>query len=64
LFLFHTLKKELAGLILSLDEFKTKREGIIRTLTEDEFAISSRNGYIPAKCVLVLVVNMSRNTRK
>jgi hypothetical protein len=32
--LFPTLKRELAGLMLSLDEFKTKWEGVIRTLTK------------------------------
>jgi hypothetical protein len=36
--LFLTLKRELAGLtLLSLDEFKTKWEGVIRTLTKDDF---------------------------
>jgi hypothetical protein len=37
-FLFPTLKRELAGLSVSLDEFKTKWEGVVRTLTEDYFA--------------------------
>jgi hypothetical protein len=37
-FLFPTLKRELAGLFMSLDEFKTKWEGVMRTLTEDDFA--------------------------
>jgi hypothetical protein len=36
-FLFLTLKRELEGLILSLYEFKTKWEGVIRTLTKDDF---------------------------
>jgi histone-lysine N-methyltransferase SETMAR len=36
-FLFPTLKRELAGLSMSLDEFKTKLEGIVRKLTEDDF---------------------------
>jgi hypothetical protein len=36
-FLFLTLKRELVGLILSLEEFKTKWEGVIRTLTKDDF---------------------------
>ncbi len=33
-----TLKKKLAGLAMTLDEFKTKWEGVVRTLTEDDFA--------------------------
>jgi histone-lysine N-methyltransferase SETMAR len=37
-FLFPMLKRELAGLSMSLDEFKTKWEGVVRTLTEDDFA--------------------------
>jgi histone-lysine N-methyltransferase SETMAR len=37
-FLFPTLKRELAGLSMSLDEFKTKWEGVVRTLIEDDFA--------------------------
>jgi histone-lysine N-methyltransferase SETMAR len=37
-FLFPELKKELAGLTLSQDEFKTKWEGVVRTLTKDDFA--------------------------
>jgi hypothetical protein len=37
-FLFPTLKRELAGQTLSLDEFKTKWEGVIRTLNKDDFA--------------------------
>jgi histone-lysine N-methyltransferase SETMAR len=37
-FLFPTLKRELAGLSMTLDEFKTKWEGVIRTLTEEDFA--------------------------
>jgi hypothetical protein len=37
-FLFPTLKRELAGLSVSLDEFKTRWEGVVRTLTEDNFA--------------------------
>jgi histone-lysine N-methyltransferase SETMAR len=37
-FLFPTLKRELAGLSVSLDEFNTKWEGVVRTLTEDNFA--------------------------
>ncbi len=37
-FLFPTLKRELAGLSVTLDEFKTKWEGVVRTLTEDDFA--------------------------
>jgi histone-lysine N-methyltransferase SETMAR len=37
-FLFPTLKRELAGQTLSLDEFKTKWEGVVRTLTKDDFA--------------------------
>jgi histone-lysine N-methyltransferase SETMAR len=37
-FLFPTLKRELAGLTMSLDEFKQKWEGVIRTLTKDDFA--------------------------
>jgi hypothetical protein len=36
-FLFPTLQRELAGLSMSLDEFKTKWEGVVRTLTEDDF---------------------------
>ncbi len=39
-FLFPTLKRELVGLILSLDKFKTKWEGVIRTLTKDDFTKS------------------------
>jgi hypothetical protein len=35
--LFTRLKRELAVLTLSLDEFKTKWEGVIRTLTKDDF---------------------------
>jgi hypothetical protein len=31
------LLRELVGLILSLEEFKTKWEGVIRTLTKDNF---------------------------
>ncbi len=37
-FLFPSLKRELGGLSMSLDEFKTKWEGVVRTLTEDNFA--------------------------
>jgi histone-lysine N-methyltransferase SETMAR len=37
-FLFPPLKKELSGLTLTLTEFKTMWEGIIRTLTKDDFA--------------------------
>jgi hypothetical protein len=35
-FLFPMLKRELAGLTLSLDEFESKWEEIIRTLTKDD----------------------------
>jgi histone-lysine N-methyltransferase SETMAR len=37
-FLFPRLKRELVGQMLSLDEFKTKWEGVIRTLSKDDFA--------------------------
>jgi histone-lysine N-methyltransferase SETMAR len=37
-FLFPALKRELAGLTLSQDEFKTKWEGVVRTLNKDNFA--------------------------
>ncbi len=37
-FLFPTLKRQLAGLSMTLDEFKTKWEGVARTLTEGDFA--------------------------
>ncbi len=36
------LKKELAGLSLSLDKFKTQWKGFTRTLVKDEFARISR----------------------
>jgi hypothetical protein len=35
--LFPTLKRELLSLILSLNEFKTKWEGVLRTMTKDDF---------------------------
>jgi hypothetical protein len=38
LFLSPSLKKKLAGLTFAQDRFKTKCDGVIRTLTEDEFA--------------------------
>jgi histone-lysine N-methyltransferase SETMAR len=47
-FLFPTLKRELAGLSMTLDEFKTKWEGVIRTLTEDDFARASERW--PHRC--------------
>jgi hypothetical protein len=34
------LKRVLAGLILSQDEFKTKCEGVNETLTEDNFTMA------------------------
>ncbi len=37
-FLFPTLKRELAGLSMTPDEFKKKWEGAVRTLTKDDFA--------------------------
>jgi hypothetical protein len=37
-FLSPTLKRELAGLSMSLEEFKMKWEGVVRMLTEDNFA--------------------------
>jgi hypothetical protein len=37
-FLFPMLKRELEGQTLSLDEFKTKWEGVVRMLTKDDFA--------------------------
>jgi histone-lysine N-methyltransferase SETMAR len=36
--LFPTLKKELSGLTLTFTEFKTMWEGVVRTLTKDDFA--------------------------
>jgi hypothetical protein len=39
-FLFPALMRELVGLILSLDKFKTKWEGVIRTLTKDDFTMA------------------------
>jgi histone-lysine N-methyltransferase SETMAR len=43
-FLFPELKRELAGLTLSQDEFKTKWEGVVRTLTKDNFATAFQSG--------------------
>jgi histone-lysine N-methyltransferase SETMAR len=37
-FLFPTLKKELSGLTLTFTEFKTMWEGVVRTITKDDFA--------------------------
>jgi hypothetical protein len=36
-FLFLMLKKELSGLTLTFTEFKSMWEGVIRTITEDDF---------------------------
>ena len=38
-FLFLKLKRELAGLTLTMDEFKKKWEGFSRTLTKDNFTM-------------------------
>ncbi len=35
---FSMLKRELAGLSMTLDELKTKWEGVMKTLTDDDFA--------------------------
>jgi histone-lysine N-methyltransferase SETMAR len=43
-FLFPELKRELVGLTLSQDEFKTKWEGVVRTLTKDDFATAFQSG--------------------
>jgi hypothetical protein len=37
-FLFPRGKSELAGLLLSQDNFKTSWVGVMQTITEDEFA--------------------------
>ncbi len=37
-FLFPSVKSELAGLLLSQDNFKTSWEGVMRTINKDEFA--------------------------
>jgi hypothetical protein len=36
------LKRELAGLIVSLDGFKIKWKGVFRTMIEDDFAKTSK----------------------
>jgi histone-lysine N-methyltransferase SETMAR len=51
-FLFPTLKRELAGLSMSLVEFKTKWEGVMRTLTEDDLAFE-RWQHRCKKCVRI-----------
>jgi hypothetical protein len=48
-FLFPLLKRELAGLTLSLDKFKIKWEGAIRTLPKMTLPGPSRGGYSAAK---------------
>ena len=37
-FLFPKLKKELAGIIMTQEKFKNKWEGVLRTLSKDDFA--------------------------
>jgi hypothetical protein len=48
-FLFSTLKRKLTGLTMTLMEFKMKWEGVIRTLTKDNFGRGSRGGFSSAK---------------
>jgi hypothetical protein len=59
-FLFPVLKRELAGLTLSQDEFKMKWEGVVRMLNKDDFATCSRGGWSDAKSVFGSGVSMSR----
>jgi histone-lysine N-methyltransferase SETMAR len=64
-FLFPRLKRELAGLSMTLDEFKTKWEGFMRMLTEDDFTRASRGGYHCKKCIrIVSAVDTSKKVRK
>ena len=41
-FLFPKLKRELAGIIMTQEEFKKKWEGVLRMLSRDDFARAFR----------------------
>jgi hypothetical protein len=53
-FLFIKVKKELAGLHLTQDSLKSNWEGVVRTIAEDEFAITFRRWFERCeKCIRI-----------
>jgi hypothetical protein len=57
---FPVLSRKLAGLSMTLEEFKKKREGLIRTLTKDNFARHFKGGCTAANSVCVSEVDTLR----
>jgi hypothetical protein len=58
------LKRVLAGLILSQEEFKTKWEGICETLTEDNFTMAFKRWLERCKKLFALAMDILTKVRK
>jgi hypothetical protein len=53
-FLFRKVKEELAGLHLTQDSLKSAWEGVVRNITEDEFAVAFRRWFERCeKCIRI-----------